>query len=542
MLDKQVPRAPRSGAAEVSNGSGSNANEEVELKLLAPAGALEQLREASIIARRACNGGVSRRLESVYYDTADRNLFSHGMSLRVRRDGKRYVQTLKRGSVDGQPFVRGEWETAVDSFAPDLALLPVSEIGAPLDNIMPAALDEIFVTKVRRRTQRLDFFGAVVEVAFDEGSIEAGERHEPLSEIELELKSGAPSVLYDLGVELLDIAPVRIGTRSKAERGYDLAFGVALKATKASVPAISIEHTVDDIISILLATCQNHLLANQAVAESGGDPEGVHQMRVALRRMRTACALLHRELCSPTLQAFNAEGKWLADLLGAVRDWDVLISETLNGPLEALRSDILDFDGLRQAAEPHRLAAYAPLREALASQRYNRFQLSLRHWIELRGWRNELRNRSLAALLEPAPRFAGRVLTRLHRNALKRGAHFRHLQPEARHDLRIALKKLRYATEFFQRLLGGNDKAQDYVGCLAHLQDALGHDNDASMAWPFLDALARDPVAPDVQRTIGVVMGWQARDRIAVGKALPKLWRQFRTVPTPWPKLTDPGF
>lgn len=152
MLDKQVPRAPRSGAAEVSNGSGSNANEEVELKLLAPAGALEQLREASIIARRACNGGVSRRLELVYYDTADRNLFSHGMSLRVRRDGKRYVQTLKRGSVDGQPFVRGEWETAVDSFAPDLALLPVSEIGAPLDNIMPAALDEIFVTKVRRRT------------------------------------------------------------------------------------------------------------------------------------------------------------------------------------------------------------------------------------------------------------------------------------------------------------------------------------------------------------------------------------------------------
>jgi inorganic triphosphatase YgiF len=258
--------------------------------------------------------------------------------------------------------------------------------------------------------QNVDLSGAVVEVAFDQGCIEAGERCEPLSEIELKLKAGPRRVLYDLGIELLEIAPLRVGTRSEADRGYDLAFGLAPEATKATALVISTEHTVDDIVAVLLATCQHHLLANQAAAEIGRDPEGVHQMRVALRRMRTACGLLHRELRLPTLQTFSAEGKWLTNLLGEARDWDVLVSDTLSEPSEALNWDI-HFNGIRQAAEPHRLVAYAALREALASRRYNRFQLSMRHWIESRSWRNELDGRPLSGLMEPAPRFACRVLT-----------------------------------------------------------------------------------------------------------------------------------
>ncbi len=242
-------------------------------------------------------------------------------------------------------------------------------------------LAPIFMTKVRRRTQQLDLPGAVVEVAFDEGSIEAGDRSEPLTEIELEVKAGDARVLYDLGIELLETAPLRIGTRSKSDRGYGLAFGMAPNATKASLPDITPEHTVDDIIGALLGTCQHQLLANQAVAEGGQDPEGVHQMRVALRRLRTACSLLYRALGSSTLQAFSAEARWLAGLLGAARDWDVFATESLSKPSAAIKSEV-DFNGLRLAAEPHRLAAYAALRDALGTRRYNRFQLSMRHWIE----------------------------------------------------------------------------------------------------------------------------------------------------------------
>jgi CHAD domain-containing protein len=206
----------------------------------------------------------------------------------------------------------------------------------------------------------------------------------------------------------------------------------------------------------------------------------------------------------------------------------------MSAPSEALNADALDFNGVRQAAEPHRLAAYAALREALASRRYNRFQLSVRHWIESRSWRNELDGRPLARLMEPAPRFASRVLTQLRRKTLKRGAHFEHLHAEARHDVRIAVKKLRYAAEFFHNLFRGNDKAEEFTGCLAHLQGALGHDSDASTTWPLLRTIAHDSAMPEVQRAVGVVIGWQARDRIASGRRLRKLWRQFENMPVFW--------
>ncbi len=434
--------------------------------------------------------------------------------------------------MPGQPFVRSEWETAVTTSAPDLASLPLSEIGFPLDSLTVENLGPVFITKVRRRVQRLELPGAVIEVAFDEGSIEAGERREALAEVELELKAGDVSVMYDIGMQLLEVAPLRIGTLSKSARGYGLAFEAA-PATKAMPPGISAEQTIDDVIARLLGACQHHLLANQSVAEQGLDPEGVHQMRVALRRLRTACTLLGREVGSPTLQTFADEAKWLAQVLGAPRDWDVLVTDTFDRPMKVLNSDV-DFGGLRKAAEPHRIAAYNALREVLASARYNRFHLSLSRWIACRGWRNELENRSLAVLLEPAPILAGRVLTRLHRKALKRGEHFRHLGPEARHKLRIALKKFRYATEFFRGLDDENADAKSYLRRMAKMQAALGQANDATISQQFLSTLARDPVTPAIQRTIGAVIGWQARDRTETERTLHKHWRRFRAMPTFW--------
>jgi triphosphatase len=532
MLDAQLKPTPGSDLSHHSLGFRPDANSETELKLLAPAGGLDLVRGAPVIARHACDGGVAHRLETIYYDTPDCILFRHGLSLRVRRNGRRYVQTLKRVPDHGQPFVRGEWEATVNNAAPDLTLLPVSEIGVPLNALVVEALNAIFVTKIRRRVQRLQLSGAVVEVAFDEGSIEAGERSEPLTEIELELKAGDASAIYDLGMQLLEIAPLRVGTLSKADRGYGLAFDT-MKATKAVPAGISVEHSIDDVIAVLLGACQHHLLMNQGVADCGRDPEGVHQMRVALRRLRTACTLLGREVGSPTLQTFAAEAKWLAQVLGAPRDWDVLVTDTFAGPMQIANAGI-DFDGLRRAAEPHRLAAYGVLREALADARYNRFHLSFSRWIGCRGWRNELENKSLAVLLEPAPTLAARVLTQLHRKAIKQGRQFRHLQPEARHRLRIALKKLRYATEFFNALFGDDVATKSYLSCLAKLQNALGHANDAAIAQPFLSALASDHAAPEIQRTIGAVIGWQARDRIETEKTLHKHWRQFKAMPTFW--------
>ncbi len=422
---------------------------EIELKLLAPQGTLEQQREMPVIVQHARNRGAFRRLETVYYDTPERLLFQHGMSLRVRRSGKRFIQTLRLLSSIGEPLARRQWEAPVDCITPDLARLPADEVGDPVTTLTNDALVPVFATKVDRHARQLDLPDASVEIVFDEGTIEAGARQEVVSEIELELKSGNAGVLFDLGTQLLDAAPLKVGTRSKTERGYALAFDVAQPAEKAELFGITAEHVVDDVIALLVRSCWHYLLKNYTVAEEGSDPEGVHQMRVALRRLRTICALFRRDIPSPAFQAVSSEARWLMRQLGPAREWDVFADTTVSR-LVAAAPDI-DLGGLREAVERQRKSSYGALQIVLADPRCNRFLLSLGNLIERRGWRNEIDSAALAVLSQPMLPLADKILARLHRKALKRGAHFRQLNIGAQHDLRIDLKKLRYAAEFFLR-------------------------------------------------------------------------------------------
>ena len=504
---------------------------EIELKLLAPQGTLEKLREAPVIVQHARNRGAFHRLETVYYDTPERLLFRHGMSLRVRRSGKHFIQTLKLLPNNGQPLARRQWEVPVDGILPDLGRLPADEVGDPVTTLTNDALVPAFATKVRRHARQLDLPDASVEIAFDEGTIEAGGRQEVLSEIELELKSGNAGVLFDLGTQLLDAAPLQVGTRSKAERGYALAFDDVQPAAKAEPVGISAEHVVDDVIAQLVGACWHHLLKNRAVAETGSDPEGVHQMRVALRRLRTICALFRRDIPSPAFQAVNSEARWLMQQLGQARDWDVF-AETTIARLVTAAPDV-DLGGFREAVERQRKSSYGALQTALADPRCSRFLLSLGHIVERRGWRNEIDSQALALLSQPIPALADKILARLHRKALKRGAHFRQLNIQAQHNLRIDLKKLRYAAEFFLPLYALHAPAKRYARRLARLQTSLGRARDIANSRILVDAVRQDD-QPALHFAIGAVTGWLARDQIAMAKTLRKRWRRFKATPAFW--------
>jgi len=218
-------------------------------------------------------------------------------------------------------------------------------------------------------------------------------------------------------------------------------------------------------------------------------------------------------------------------LLGPARDWDVFATTTL-ARLETACA--CDFDGLRRATEPHRIDSYARVREALSDPRYTRFQLSLRRWIDRRGWRTEIPSAALETLTEPASALAVRVLERLHRKALKKGAGFRHLQPEARHDLRVTLKKLRYGAEFFLPIFVRQAPARRYVAQLSKLQDALGHANDSTATRSFLSVAGQAGSTPELHRAVGALIGWVARDQLAVAGSLRKRWRGFKATPGFW--------
>ncbi|KRR00987.1 hypothetical protein CQ10_21800 [Bradyrhizobium valentinum] len=526
-LNARQPVVSDSGAA-LAVRPGEQA--EIELKLLAPQGALEQLREMPVIVQHARNRGAFRRLETVYYDTPERLLFQHGVSLRVRRSGKHFIQTLKLPN-SGQPLTRRQWETPLDDFSPDLARLPADEVGDPVTTLTNEALVPVFATRIRRHARQLDLPDASVEIAFDEGMIEAGGRQQVLSEIELELKSGNAGILFDLGTQLLDAAPLQVGTRSKAERGYALAFDVVRPAAKAEPFSITAEHVVDDVIAVLMGTCWHHLLKNHAVAEEGSDPEGVHQMRVALRRLRTICALFRRDIPSPAFQTVNSEARWLMQQLGPAREWDVF-AETTVARLAAAAPDV-DFGSLREAVERQRKSSYAALQTVLADPRCSRFLLSLGHLVERRSWRNEIDCEALAVLSLPMPTLANKILARLHRKALRRGAHFRRLNIDAQHDLRIDLKKLRYAAEFFLPLYATHASARRYARRLARLQTSLGRARDIASSRILLDAMRQED-QPALHLAIGAVAGWQARDQIAAARTLRKRWRRFKATPAFW--------
>jgi triphosphatase len=505
---------------------------ETELKLRATPGALDQVRASPAILQSARNKGIIRRLEATYYDTADHRLFDAGLSLRVRRSGKHFTQTVKRLAANG-PLTRDEWESPVETLAPDLGVLPTAEIDGTFDKIAGNDLVPIFVTRVRRHAIMLDVPDGQIEVAFDDGVIEAGSRREPLAEIELELKQGKAAALYQFGLGLMDVSPLCLETQNKSDRGYALALNISSSAVKAGSSNLRGEETVDEGIAKLLSGCQHQILANLFPATSGREPEGVHQLRVALRRLRAALYFLRRELDAPSLQALDAEAQRFARTLGPARSWDVFVDSTLPDIEKANLPDI-EFSGLREASAPFREKSYHAVRDSIADPQTNRFLLSLGLVIEQRSWR-KVASEDLGTLAEPLTKFAARVLTRLERKALQRGRHFRHLRPEARHKLRIFLKKLRYSAEFFLPPYSSQTATRKYIKQLSRLQDGLGEANDIITSRTLLSDIRESEHSPDVHRAIGAVTGWQGHLELAGAGRLHDRWRKFKRTAPFWP-------
>jgi len=427
----------------------------------------------------------------------------------------------------------------VPSAAPDLALaLPFlpEKLGRALT---PERLQPVFATDIHRLTRVVTLPTGAVEVSFDHGVLIAGERTLAVDEVELELKDGIPETLYDLALRLMEHGPLHPSVRDKADRGFDLADNKPPAAPKPERPDIDAEAPVDAAFAVILRSALLHLLRSLPAAEAGSGPEGVHQARVALRRLRAAFGLIATVAPSAALDAFDDEAKWLAGNLGGARDRDIFVDETLSTIEQALPG--LDgFTGLRRLAEERRSAAYAAARAAIADPRTGRFVLGLGGWIERRGWRSDVSPEAIGALGEPAVAFARRTLAALNARVLKRGRRFDAMTPEARHRLRIAVKKLRYATDFLMPVCGARKTARRFGAELTHLQEELGRYNDMATTRTIVgdfagDAAGRSPAA-------GAVIGWQANGLAGAEPRLRAAWKAFRKARAPWPEeAADPA-
>jgi inorganic triphosphatase YgiF len=445
--------------------------EEVELKL--------ELKPADVARFRALPllGPPTRAALpqiSTYYDTPEGHVRKAGFSLRVRRRGRRHIQTLKaKGGEAGGFSARAEWEQGIAGPGLDLEALSGTPVKALLARKkVRTRLGIVSETRVDRTTWLLRRDGTSIELILDVGEIVAGDRSEKVCEIELELQRGSRAELFAFAREIGREITLRLGVMSKSERGQLLASRRPIKVRKAEKVDIPPGTTIADSFAIIVQSCLRHFRCNEAAATADRNAEAVHQLRVAIRRLRSAFTLFAPVARSEEFDRLRKALGALSDVLGRARDLDVTLAGLRGSdrPKKALAAE-------RRRLKADRDDAYDTLVEMLASDTLPRLFLDLVAWAEAGDWRESPRaKRSIEA-------FAEERLGRLWRKVRKEGKEIAELDAERRHKLRIQVKKLRYGSEFFASLaLGSERRWTSFNGSLEDLQESLGKLNDLETA------------------------------------------------------------
>jgi triphosphatase len=510
---------------------------EVELKLLVDAKFKDALMQHPLLASHALSKPHERNVSDTYFDTPKRSLRHRDAGLRVRHADKVWVQTLKRGgAANGGLHSRHEWESRVAGPQPDLPLLreTVDDKQTRRDVLdKPAVknkLTPVFTTKVKRTVWDLRLEdGDLVECSLDQGRIDCGDQSAPISELELELKSGEPAHLYNFALALNDTIPLHIGTKSKADRGYAMLDPQAPHAVKARPLQLNAAMSFEDAFQAIMANCLAHIQQNEDLVASSRDVEALHQMRVGMRRLRSALAMFDDTIRLP--EVLQQELDWLGGVLGGARDWDVLSISTLPSVARAL-PDAPDLAPLHKAAEEMAGTKHDEASSAVGSSRTTRLILGFNGWLQGSTWRTAMppASRARARLSAPVMGFVEETLQQDQRRLHRRGKNLATATPTARHRVRIAAKKTRYATEFFASLLKPR-RARSYVDALAGLQDELGLLNDAAVADRLLAELGDNNA--ELQATAGYMRGVLAARTQHGDTGVLKSWKRFAQMALP---------
>ena len=509
----------RGGPVRSGNGE---AAPETELKLrVSP-----RHRREALAALRAIAGsrrGATRQLVASYYDTPSLDLWQQCIALRLRREGRRWLQTLKGGgSAVSGVHRRIEIEAPIAGPEPDLSRLPRHPLTRVLRRRDVAeALAPVFGADIVRTLFLLEPApGVVVEAAFDCGVLRSGRRREPVCEIELELKSGPLPALFALARQLAERLPITLEHRSKAERGYALYRDGIAPPSKAVPVTLSPGMSAGQAFHAIAAASLAQVQANEHGAANADDPEYLHQMRVGLRRLRSVFRLFGDRL-GEDVQSHDEALRTIAAALGPAREWDVLVTETLPAmPDQPAQADLL------AVCEQQRRKARSRSKKSIKTNTYNESMLALGHWLV------EPSTGSGAAWQEPAAAVAAHILAGCHARVLKRGRRLSSRTPAELHRLRIAVKRLRYAVEFFTDLFQVKAMARQRR-LLAELQDILGFINDAAAVEALL-AVARQNSRRMPGTAAQAVIDWHLRLAGVQRGKLDSAWRRFRQAKRPW--------
>ena len=301
------------------------------------------------------------------------------------------------------------------------------------------------------------------------------------------------------------------------------------KRVKLPAPVHAGQRTAETFLSIL-----SHNLAllvdMEPLARSPKDIEGVHQMRVTLRRMRSALTVFRSAIPRQVTAPWAEEMRWAAGELGLARDLDVFITECLQSVCSKLGLE--GADKLEAIAERHREQAYRQVCNMLDSDRYARFKVGFAAWLGREGWRHgHPKAKFLKRQDAPAVMFGRKILDKVERRVLAAGTNVDPESATEMHQLRIECKKLRYAAEFFTPIFDG---LQEYILHMKGLQDLLGVMNDVSVMRHLMERLLEGETDPQVIQFTGGLIGWRACEYENLKGSFDERWETFLHAKHPW--------
>lgn len=472
---------------------------EIELKLHVPAPRIAEV-------ARAVNTPTSAtrtHLRASYFDTPDFQLAAHGIGWRIRREGRRWIQTLKARDATSAGFVRLEDNVVVPGRAVpaiDAALHDGSEAGA----VLRAVLDELgtapteqYRTDVWRELRRTRAPGGQVELALDRGTVTAGDRTAQVCELEIELLRGDPHAVLATARRWVKRHHLWIDAVNKSQRGVALARGAdELPTVKAPIPKLDPDAPLDESLRAMVRACLVQVMSNaSAVAGGLGGVEHVHQTRIGIRKLRTVL----REFADYSTAIDPGWGPRLAATFGRLgerRDREVVLAEW-SAALAAQGAPSIDVPTVL-GDDPA---------DVLREPEFSLLLLDLLDYAYGTPIDHDLRTGDVV----------GHVLHRLHRGVRKHAKRFASTTPADRHAARKHVKRLRYTAELTASLYS-RGKVQRFLDQIAPAQDALGVMNDITVAAEMYRSFT------DRAEGAWFAVGWlRAQEDAAVAKCVKPL-------------------
>ncbi len=489
---------------------------EIELKLGVAWSDVAQLTASSVWTDQE-----PRTLISIYFDTGDQHLRRAGLTLRLRAG----IQTLKVMVPEAAGlFERAEWEHPVRGQAPDLSLLsqtPLATVDLGTNRLQP-----VFLIRVDRRTALIrPTPDCQIELALDIGRVEAGGRVQDFAELELELLEGPRRALFDLALSMAVQTRLLASSQSKADRGFAMLANGPVLPLKAESRLDLSGLSVGQALSAMVREGLGHILHNAALVRQNREVEALHQIRVALRRLRATLGLFKAVVTDQAFIDMRSRLRALSQTMGRARDLDVLIVliETSAQPsVRLVEALILD-----------RGEAYDEVCRVLASHAYGRTLLTVMAWVETGDWRQS--RWSQASLRDqPVLDFADQALERLRRKLKADGKDLTNLPAEAQHRVRIRAKNFRYGMEVFASLyLNDPQRRRHLIEAIKQVQDRLGLINDRAVGEALLRAHANGPAAFDAGQALADLYvgqndaALQAEQALRLALDLPRFWSKL---------------